>query len=790
MEIDINFRIIIISVFLVIFPFTTSAQSLTQTISGSVIDVETKTPLVYANVIILGTNPVIGRVTDENGNFKITNVPIGRHSLKISYLGYEEQFIYDVLLSSGKELVLNIQLQEKFYTKDEIIVYGNNEKARTLSNIALVSARTFSVEESNRFAGGFNDLSRMVTAFAGVSSLNGETNEIVIRGNSPRGLLWRIEGIEVSNPNHFPRGDGSSGGGISIITSDIISNSDFFTGAFPSEYGNAISGVFDLNLREGNKDNHEFALKLGAIGVEAAAEGPLGQNNNNSYLINYRYSTLSMLENIGFNLVDNTITPTFQDIAFNFKLQTNKFGAFTVFGLGGISNAGEKAIKDSSLWYYPSDWREEFELHQTAAIGIKNMYVFPNHKTYLHSVTLLNIEQNSIYQDSLNNNYETDRIYDENINYDYLRFSIKLNHKFNIKNTLRIGYIHSIMGFNLSANQINELGKLTPFIENNGQTNLSQAYINWKHRLNEKTTLNAGFHSQYFLLNKEITIEPRLGIRWNFVENQAISYGFGLHSQTEPVSLYYTKFYDEFGDYSYSNKSLKLAKSIHNVIAYDFSFNRNHRLKIEVFHQYLYDIPIDVDTNSTYSTLNNRGGLITSELNNKGNGYNYGIEFTLERFLHKDFYFLTTLSLFDSKYIAPNGLTYNTLYNSNFLFNCLGGKEFKIGKNNIFGINTKLFYKKGSRITPINLELSKLTGQTVYIYENTYKERTPDFIRWDLGIHFRQNKEKYSIVFSLDIQNILDRKNIYTEYYNSESMEIEYRYALPIIPVFNLKFEF
>ncbi|MCF6366037.1 MAG: TonB-dependent receptor [Bacteroidales bacterium] len=787
-----NFRLIFIIFSLIILSGISYSQNLTQIVRGRIVDIDTKNPLPGAVVIILNSNPVIAVITDNNGNFELKKVPIGRCSFKISYLGYEDILINDKMINSGKETILNIQLQEKYFQNEEIIIHGNSEKDKAISDIAIVSARTFSIEESNRYAGGFNDLSRMATAFAGVASLNGETNEIVIRGNSPRGLLWRINGIEVSNPNHFPRGDGSSGGGISIITSDIISNSDFFTGAFPAEYGNALSGVFDINLREGNSNKHEFALKPGAVGVEATAEGPLFKKSTSSYLVNYRYSTLAMIEKLGFNVIDNTVIPTFQDIAFNFTLQTKNAGTFNLFGFGGISDAGEKAIIDTSLWVNASDNRNEFEIHKTGVAGIKNMFVFPNHKSYLHTILSMNLEQSSVYLDSLDYNYQANRLYDEDIKYQFARFSMKFNHKFNVKNTLRTGFIYNFMGFNLSANQINSTGSLTQFIDNTGNSTLIQMYINHKHRINENITVNTGIHSMNFFLNKEITFEPRLGIRWNFAKKHALSYGFGLHSQTEAISTYFTKIYDEFGNYVESNQNLKLAKSIHNVIAYDFSLNKYHRLKIEMYQQYLFDIPVSTDTNSTFSTINSRGGLNSFELNNKGKGYNYGIELTLERFLYKNLYFLSTISLFDSKYKAPDEKIYNTLYNSNFMFNFLAGKEFMAGKkrNSILGINTKIFYKKGNRLTPINIELSKQAGQTVYIYEESYQNRMSDFIRWDAGISFRQNKKKYSWIFSLDIQNILNRKNIYSEYYNPDTEELAYRYALPLIPVFNLKVEF
>ena len=215
-------------------------------------------------------------------------------------------------------------------------------------------------------------------------------------------------------------------------------------------------------------------------------------------------------------------------------------------------------------------------------------------------------------------------------------------------------------------------------------------------------------------------------------------------------------------------------------------------MEAEAYVQYLYDVPVDATGTTTFSTLNYSGGIENYPLNNDGTGYNYGLELTAERYLFKGFYFLITASVFDSKYRACDSVFYNTIYNSHYIFNFLGGKEFPVGRsgNITLGLNTRLYLKGGNRVTPIDLELSRESGKAVYIYEKTFMNKTSDFVRWDAGMSLNCNQPKYAWHITVDLQNVLNRKNIYTEYYDTESQSIQYLYGLPFIPVFNIKFEF
>ncbi|MEM6377101.1 MAG: carboxypeptidase-like regulatory domain-containing protein, partial [Bacteroidota bacterium] len=377
-----------------------------QNIRGILRDQDSQMPLTGATIAVLSMDPVVGAVTDLDGQFQIPKVPVGRHQISVSYMGYEPLLLSGIILSAGKELVLELEMVESTTELAEITVSAHgNGSSDALNEFASISARSFSVEETSRYASSLFDPARMAQNFAGVSVGSGDDlfNEIVVRGNSPRGVLWRMEGIEIPNPNHFS-GAGSSGGAISMLSSTTLSNSDFYTGAFPAEFGNALSGVFDLKLRNGNNQRQEYSAMIGLLGIEVGAEGPFSANSNSSYLINYRYSTLKALETLGISPVEDVL-PKYQDLSFKFNFPTAKLGTFALFGLGG--NNASSFAPDSN----PDNWEDDddkwgfLEEQQLGIVGLSHQ-ILTSDRSYLRTVLSASIsESNShyYYLDSLRN---------------------------------------------------------------------------------------------------------------------------------------------------------------------------------------------------------------------------------------------------------------------------------------------------------------------------------------------------------------------------------------------------
>ncbi|REG78296.1 TonB-dependent receptor [Algoriphagus antarcticus] len=761
------------------------AQQLTQTIRGTVIDQITKAPMPGATVVILGSDPVIGTTTAIDGDFKLADLPLGSYSLKVSFIGFKEIIFPNVQLNSGKEVVLTIPLEEDITQIDEFVVTAT-DKDRTINDMIQVSGRTFSVEEARKFAAAVNDPGRMAASFSGVTSTDDGNNNISIRGNSPNGLLWRMEGIDIPNPNHFVN-PGTSGGGVSILSSQLLANSDFLTGAFPAEYGNALSGVFDLSLRKGNTENQEFTLQAGFLGLDLAAEGPIAKNYKGSYLINYRYSTLSMLSKIGLPLGD--FVTNFQDLSFNIYLPTGPKSTITLFGFGGVSDQEGDALTDSLVWESEGDRYGSTFFSNTGAVGIKHSYIL-NEANFLQTAVLASGNSLGTTESRLNDDLQFQDRYYENYSNSKITLSSVLNTKFSAKASLRSGFYVNQLYYNLREDDFyEETQGLQTNINSKGNTQSIQAFSQLNYRASERLTFNVGLHYLQLLLNNSSSIEPRLSASYALDEKQRVSFGYGLHSQVQPLGTYFAE-QDVNGHITFPNEDLGLSKSHHFVLGYDRSLTPYLRMKVETYYQHLFNIPIKSGEDETYSIINQQWTFATDPLVNEGYGKNYGVELTLEQFTHNDLYFLLSTSLYNSKYKTNEEVWRNTAYNGNFNVTLTAGKEFKLKKERLLGLNIRAIYSGGLRTTPINLEESIEKGQGIYDETLAYTDQNPAYFRTDLRFSLKKNKPKSTRTWALDIQNATNRQNIYGSYFEPMSREIKTSYQTSIIPILSYRVEF
>ncbi len=763
-------------------------------IKGQILDADTQVPLIGANVILDKSDPLVGVSTDIDGYFSLQGLAIGRYNLRVQFIGYEPIFINQVLVTAGKDVFLALELKESTVALAEVVVKIKRDVSKPLNDMATTSARSFSVEESQRFAAAISDPARMAQSYAGVSSGGDDlSNEIIIRGNSPRGLLWRLEGVEIPSPNHFA-GYVSGGGSISMLSANTMSNSDFYTGAFPAEYGNALSGVFDLRMRNGNKDKREHTLAIGNLGLEAATEGYFSKNSNASYLFNFRYSTLQFVNPFLPSLEGSL--PSYRDLSFKINVPTKKAGLFSIFGIGGINKQYQTAKQDTALWVTGEDRLDRLFLQKLGIIGFNHRYLLSDN-SYLSTSLMASVYD---YYD-LTDLYLPEPLLasvtiDETsfFNADFVG-SISLNHKFNAKHNIRTGFsfsprhytydfytilTDSIRARDINLNTIDSV--LTTLLGDAGQALYFQSYFQSKYHFSEKWTLHSGINFSWFFLNNTFGIDPRLALRWNFKEQQSLSMSLGLHSKPEHSSTYLIKQIDANGNSTQNNLGLKMPRAFHAVLAYDRNFSKHLRLKVEPYYQYLFNIPVSTINNDGFSALNVTDIFdITSHdesnqfyLVSEGTGFNYGIDFTLEKFFSEGYYFLTTASIFDSKYTTRNGDIYSTRNANNYILNLLGGKEWFVGKdkNNVLGLNGKFTFYDGNRDTPIDLATSILERDRIDFPLSYYTIKLEPYIRFDLGISYKINTPSVTHTFMIDLQNIGNRKNVSNRRFDSRSGQI------------------
>ncbi len=786
---------------LFLFPILGFAQR-TQIIRGKALDKESKAPLAGVTIIITNATPALGAVSDSNGNFSINEVPVGKQSITATYLGYSNYSLNDLPVSSAKEVILSIEMEEDAVKMKEVVI---TQKREHINDMALVSTKTFDVQETERYAGSRSDPARMASNFAGVQGGNDSRNDIVIRGNSPQGVLWRLEGVDIPNPNHFAI-PGTSGGPVSMLNSKTLANSDFFTGAFPAEYGDAVAGAFDLKLRNGNNDKFEFTGQLGFLGTELAAEGPLSAKKRSSFLVSYRYSTLQLFE--GFHIkIGTSSVPKYQDLTFKLNFPIGKNDNLAIFGIGGLSNIDlivSTLTKPAPELYGESD-RDQYFTSNTGIVGAEYTHTISSSTyTKITIATADNVvyaHHDKVFRDA---SFKLDSL--KNIlGYDYNTASANLhwlvNKKISARQTLKFGIINNYYHLNLidSSRQYptsrQDWEHRSDF---NGGTDLLQAYVQYKFKPSEHLTFNGGIHAQYLSHNGSNSLEPRLGMRWAASEKDIITAGYGLHSQMQPLYQYFAHLSQNPPSVMH-NYDVGFTRSHHLVAAYERVLSRALKLRLESYYQYLFDVPVETRVGSSYSALNQGSSFsrdFPGPLKNTGTGYNYGGEFTLEKRMTHGYYFLLTGSLFDSKAKGNDGVVRNTDFNTHYAANLLVGYEHKLRTYSTIIAGAKITAMGSKLYSPIDVAASNVYGDAVVIDSLRNSLSLKPYFRADLKLGVKLNAKKATHEFALDLVNVLGNKNDLANTYSSDlaaqgNPQPYYKqYQLGFLPIFYYRIDF
>ncbi len=766
----------------------------TQTIKGYVLDKDTRQPLIGATVYVSNLEPTLGTTTEVDGSFRLENVPIGRRDIVGEYLGYNPYFTEGIILNSAKELELNIELLESISVATDSVatVFAQQKTNRPQNEMSTVSSRSFSVEEAQKYPGSIADPSRMALGFAGVQMGKDNNNDIIIRSNSSLGISWRLEGVEIMNPNHFAR-QGSSGGGISAFSGSVLSNSDFSTAAFAPEYGNAIAGVFDMKFRKGNRDKREYTVKAGLLGLDFATEGPI-QKGRSSYLFNYRYSTLGILNAFGLHVVDARTTNNFQDLSFHFYFPSkdNK-SIFTVWGIGGLSTEVKEPEMEKTWTLFEEQTAYNFYSNM-ATVGITYSRILKNN-SYIKTIASYSVSRISAERDSVDVNLISSRIESENYlngRYDITSF---YNKKINAKVNIKTGLSFKTIFYDLNRNYFSfSTRENIEDIEWNGHSFQTQYYFQTRYRPTEKFTITTGIYAMAFSFNTSLSLEPRIGMKYQFNKYASLTFAAGLHSQPVPMGTYLIYQTDEFGNYFLPHQNLKLLKANHVVLGYNHSFRNNIHLNVELYHQYLYNVPIIDDGKSTFWMLNELKGygkhldnvLLTSE----GKGRNIGMDITFEKYLSNNLFFLITGSLYKSTYTIDNIGTYSTRYDGRYSSSFMMGKEFTLKKNNALTFSFRNLYNGGLRYTPGDPIASAAIRNLVEDNNRPFSEQMKDYWRIDVQLAYRKDKPKYAWSLILDTQNIVNYDNQREVIYDYNINDFIFKKQSGFVPVVSFQVDF
>ena len=776
-----------------------------QTLRGIVLDADLGSPVVAATVTIQSLqtqDDTRTGLTDADGRFQFDSIPPGLYQLELKKNYFEKLIITQVDVTSGKERVLELTLRKATTTLPDVVITApgwGRRSTRPLSEIPLTREQTL------RYPAVFFDPARVAMMHAGVVNNDDQANGLSIRGNSPGSLRWRIDGVEVTNPNHLPNAGTfsdlpvSASGGVLMFSAQMLDNTALLTGNFPAGIGDAQGGVMDLSLRRGNNHRHEFTLQASLLGLDVAAEGPLGKGENApSYLVNYRYSTIGLLSEMGVSFGDEEIT--FQDISLNLSFPGKRGGGVTVFGMAG-KNANYFEHKDSADIDFYKDYFDIDFSSRTAIGGISGLVKLGD-KTWLKTSAIVS-GQNSERDQTLqfeNPGAIVDRFGQEEIR---IGGAISVKHSINSRLRFEGGVNAQDIRFDQDvAFQFAGFGFPDSSEALHAQLGWAWLNANWRFP-SEKTAVQFGLQYTTFSQGNASALEPRLTVTQRLDDKHQLSLSYGLNSQVQPLWMYTQKPNSPSDQVGNPNREIGFTRAHHAGLRHTLTAENAWSIRTELFYQRLFDVPISASGLPAFSMVN----ALETQAPPNPNAYpvmvqdgiaeNKGIEITAERYLSMGWFMLSNVTLYDARYQGNDGVWRNTRWNTSYMFNLLAGKEWirevEGDKSRTFGLNARFGWSGGMRAMPIDTLASQfnILQKTVYNQSEGFTEKLPDYLRVDLRAYWKWNLgNRRNSTFGLDLQNITLRQNVAYYYWDPHTQAVETKYQLGLIPNISWRLEF
>ena len=752
-------------------------QEMTQQVRGSIADVRTGQPLAgVAVALVQGEVTMVGTASDDAGRFVLQASP-GRYRVVASHVGYQS-VAEELLVIAGKESVVHLQLIEMITQLEEVSI------SAAASNPSP-GATDITIEKTLRVPANFFDPLRMAASLPGMVAANDQGNALSVKGYSPNALLWKLEGLDIVNPNHLANAGTLSdkpvsfGGGVSILSSQVLDKTSVYSGWLPASYGNALSAVVDMGMRAGNKSDHEFTTQASLIGLDVAAEGPLSNSGKSSYLANYRYSTVGLLSSLGLDFGDEQIN--FQDLTFHLDFEQSHQARLSVFGFAGLS-ANRFQRKQPKEWETEKDrYNIDFE---GRVFGAGFMQRWGQRVRWQWGSSLSGQFQERTAQSA---QVPFQHIFSEAYNNEQLLWSNRLSAtvRFDrewVEAGVLVNYLHN----DLLVETITPLyfNEVFPNLRGTVAGVLAQPYINHIHQFQKPWRLESGLRYVYFGYNETGSLEPRFSLQRQF-RRSTLSLSYSKASQWQQAATYLAE----------GNRELKLNTASQFLLQYNWQLTPQSKLSAGAYWHELQNVPSqgNLGLGTLYSSLNQWDEFIPANLTSNGTGRNRGVELAFEKSFDNRFYLAANGSVYQSTYsIESSGyapkIDLDTRFNGGFTSALLAGKEWG-GAKRSFGVHLRMLYLGGLRQRQIDVANSIAYGTTQYA-GNEYVVKLPDYWRPDLRVAWRKNKPGYTRTLSIDIQNVASYQNVAYYYFDTFTQQVEIKYQLGIIPVLVYRVDF
>lgn len=752
------------------------AQPPMATLTGQVVEAGSFLPVPGASIMLLPGNVSLTAASDSAGRFRLPGIPVGHYALRVAALGHDTLEVPELWLRAGKQADMRLELSASAQQLGAVMV-----SAMAREQPVRLGVRTFTVEQGLRWPATFHDPGRLVTAMPGVANMNDQANHLSIRGNSPNANAYLLEGLEIVSPNHTGNGGTTtdlpvlSGGGVNLLSAQMLGPSQLLTGVLPMDHGNALGGILDMRLRKGNMHRQEWTAQAGLLGIDLSTEGPLGQSGRSSYLVNYRYSTVGLLGAMGVDLGDEQIN--FQDLAFHVSLPVGKRGEASLFGMGGNSRNLFEAVLDTLEWTYDKDGRNiDYASAMGAAGGV--LRIPAGERSSLTAAFAISAIEQHRTENWLRPDYSLGRHFEARLEERKHSGSLKLEGAVGARIRYAIG--GSALERRIAASHQETISGwlLRPW-----------ASLQWS--VTDRLRAQLGGGLSMFTFTGEAVAEPRGALQWRMRRGRALALNAGIRTQLPPWQLF------DPGTQVWVQQPIGLARSTDLVLGYHHPFTERLVLHAETYWQHLSHVPVSapgafLSSSSGFSLVNSWDAPVPIPLAPTGTATNIGAELSLDHRFASSFFYQANISVFDSRYTDAQGQEATSRWGQGFTSNLLAGKEFKRTKEDrvrTWGISGRVSAMGGLRDRPIELRLSAATGTTVHI-SDTWSEQLAPFFRVDLRLYRKMDREGRTGMWSIDLQNATNTRNEAFRYYDSRMGEVVTKHQLGIIPNLSYRIEF
>ncbi|MBK7944878.1 MAG: carboxypeptidase regulatory-like domain-containing protein [Flavobacteriales bacterium] len=748
---------------------------------GRVLDADTQQPLVGATVHIALSDTSQKTTTDSRGAFRFQMLPVGIHRVRAELVGYEPSSVPEVWARAGRSEDLTIALRRKPLELEAVEIRGD-----ALDRMRMIGTHTLSVEQTLRLPATFLDPARLASTRPGIATVNDQANHISVRGNGPAANAYLLEGAEIVCPNHLTNAGTASdlptlsGGGVTILSAQMLGPSRLLTGGFGAGYGNALGGILDMRLRRGSSERQGFTAQAGLLGIDLSAEGPIDSAGRSTYLINYRYSTLGLLSALGVDLGDEAIS--FQDLSFHVAMPIGR-ASLSLFGLGGMSENVHAAKADTAEWEFDKDSEDIRYAGRMGAAGLT--FAMPlGSKTHWRSTVVISENDQSRKSEGF---HGTGAI--------IARTSTALFER-KITGITRVsGRLGDNVSYETGGSAMERTVVKNLLFNETVSGWLLRPYASVRVALNARMRLETGIAYALYSANSTSAFEPRITTAYALGDRSALSVSIGQRSQLPAVQLYYVK----PASNPWDNSAIGLQRMREVVLAFDHSLKPRARIHVEAYHQQR-SMAASGDATRWIPPFNDDGSLsnawdnpLVLDLRSAGEGSNTGIECSYDRDFDRNRYLHVNAAAFRSTYADVDGRTHESRWSQGFLANLIVGREFESRNERrvrVWGVNARGVLAGGLKASPIDSTWSMFSGGTVHDPSRPFTEQLPLYHRIDLRVYLKRERTGRSGQCSLDLQNILNTRNEAYRYFDQRQGKVVAQEQLGLIPNLSYRIEF